>query len=148
MPCSGERKLAPSLYRTGGRMPQQSRLLSDSACFLALARPQIIQFGATYPALFLYFNPGDARRVDREYPLNSLAVGDSANGKSFVQPAAFPSDDNSTENLNSFLIAFYDARVNVYGIAHAKLGLVLLLLFFDDVDDAIHNVSFLAGPPR
>src|SRR6266480_2201141 len=45
------------------------------------------------------------------------------------------------ENLDPFLVAFHNPRMNTNAIAHSKGRRIRFLLFFlDDVDDPIHEI--------
>src|SRR6266480_7682154 len=50
------------------------------------------------------------------------------------------------ENLDPFLVAFHNPRMNTNAVAHSKVPRIRFLLFFlDDVDDPIHETP--PAPP-
>jgi hypothetical protein len=108
--------------------------------FFALALAKIIQPGATGPSLLFHIDFCDTRGVHRKNPLYALAIGDTPHRKRFVQAAAFTANHDAGENLNSFLVAFDYSRVYAYTVTDIEIArLGFLLLFFDQIDDAVHN---------
>src|SRR5262252_7039449 len=78
--------------------------------------------------------------MQRKYPLDALAVRDATHGESFVDPATLAADHYAGKDLDSFLVAFHDPRVDAHAIANRKrLGIALLLFFLNGIDDLIHN---------
>src|SRR5205814_6533788 len=90
-------------------------LLAHRGRFFAFASPQVMQFGAAGTAFFFHFHFRDAGRMQREHALDSLAVGNPADGEGFVQAAAFSSDDDAGENLNAFFVAFHHPSMDADG---------------------------------
>src|SRR6266404_4170297 len=78
--------------------------------------------------------------MQRKTALHTFAVGNAAHGERFIEAAAFASDHDAGEDLNSFLVAFDHPGVNAHAVTDfetVRFGLVLFL--FDRVDDAVHN---------
>src|SRR3954470_22566281 len=95
-------------------------LFADGCRFLALATAQVIQFGASRFAGFFHFDLGDAGRMDWENALHTFAVGNATDRERLIQAASFTADDDALKNLNSFLIAFYDAGMNANTVSHGE----------------------------
>src|SRR5437773_12018351 len=78
--------------------------------------------------------------MQRENSLHALTIRDTPNGERFVKSASFTADHHAGKYLDSFFIAFDNARVNTHAIADRKRRQIGFLLFFlDDVDDGIHK---------
>src|ERR1700674_4105654 len=78
--------------------------------------------------------------MQRKTALHTLAVGNAAHGERFIKAAAFASDHDAGEDLDSLLVAFHHPRVHTDAVTDfetVRFGLVLFL--FDRVDDAVHN---------
>src|SRR6266446_8848773 len=93
--------------------------------------------------------------MKRENAFDTFAVGNAPHGECFVKPAPFAANHDAGENLNPLLVALHHSRVHADAIAHGKLrSIALLLLFFDGVNNAVHNypsdcpavASVKAGP--
>ena len=123
-------------------------LFANSRRFLAFAFAQVIQLRPTRFAYGLNLDLGDAGRVKRENALDSFAIGNSANGERFVQTAPFAADHDSGKNLHALLISLDHASMHPDAVADLEVRAVaLLLLFFDEIDDPVHNqpAAWLAG---
>src|SRR5207302_11495662 len=73
--------------------------------------------------------------------LNAFAVGNAADGKRFIQAASFAADHDPGENLDPLLISFDDASMDADAVADLEIRTVAFqLLFFDRVDDAVHDL--------
>ena len=125
-------------------MPRGERvcaLLPYRGRFLTLTGAEIVKLGPTgFPGL-LDFHLRDPRGVKGKHPLDTLAIGNAANRESLIQAAAFPTDYDPAEDLDSLLIPFHDAGVNTHAVTDRKRGSIGLLLFlFDEVDNAVHKV--------
>ena len=100
-----------------------------------------MEFRPTGPALLFHFQLCDPWRMQRKYPLHPFAVRDPAHGESFIQPAALAANHDTGENLDPFLVAFYDPRVHAYAIANRKRrDLIFLLLFLNSIDRLVHKL--------
>ena len=80
--------------------------------------------------------------MQRKTALHTFAVGNAAHGECFIEAAAFASNHDAGEDLDSLLVAFHHARVHADAVTDFKavrFGLVLFL--FDRVDDAVHNAG-------
>src|SRR6266446_8503977 len=78
--------------------------------------------------------------MKRENAFDTFAVGNAPHGECFVKPAPFAANHDAGENLNPLLVALHHSRVHADAIAHGKLrSIALLLLFFDGVNNAVHN---------
>src|ERR1700730_7897618 len=74
-----------------------------------------------------------------ENALDSFAVGNSPDGERFIHTAALTADHDPGEDLDSFLISFDYAGMHLYAVANFEFGAVLLLLFFNEIDNAVHK---------
>jgi len=75
-----------------------------------------------------------------ENALDPFAVRNAPNRKRFVQAPSFSPDDDTSEDLNAFFVAFDDSSMDANGIADPEcLYLGLELFFLDGVDDAVHD---------
>src|SRR5438445_12766145 len=78
--------------------------------------------------------------MKRENAFDTFAVGNTPHGECFVKPAPFAANHDAGENLNPLLVPLHHSRVHADAIAHGKLrSIALLLLFFDGVNNAVHN---------
>src|SRR5262245_21186611 len=79
--------------------------------------------------------------MQRKYSLHALTVRDAAHGEGFVESAALAADHYAGKDLNSFLVAFYDPRVDSHAVANRKgRDIVFLLLFLNNVDYLVHKL--------
>ena len=78
--------------------------------------------------------------MERKNPLDAFAVGDAADGESFVDTATLASDHYAGKDLDPLLVSFHNARVHAYAVANRKrFGFAFQLLFLNGIDDLIHN---------
>jgi hypothetical protein len=111
-----------------------------------LAGAEVIEFGATNSTLALYFDLGDARRVDRENPLYTLAVGYTTNGEVLVDASALAANHNAGINLNALLVAFDNAGVDFDCVTDIEWLEVGLELFGFNILNYIHKlVNYCSG---
>jgi hypothetical protein len=84
--------------------------------------------------------------VQWKHTLYTFALRDSAHGECFVQSPTFTANDNASEYLDSFLVAFHDTGMNAHAIPNRKLRYFASVLFFlNGIDDLIHEkFPFLA----
>ena len=97
------------------------KLFSDRRRFLAFAGSKIIQSGAANATLLLHFDFCDPRRMEGEYTLHALAVGDSAHGECFVKSAAFAANHYASEYLDSLLVPLHNPGMNADAVTYRKL---------------------------
>ena len=71
----------------------------------------------------------DVGRVDWEDTLDTFVIDDSADGEVFVDAAAFAGDNDASENLDAFLVAFLDTAANFDGITDLEMREVFLKTF-------------------
>src|SRR5262249_7766998 len=88
----------------------------------------------------------DHRRVEREYALDTFAIGDLADGKAFLQTAAIAGDADAFIGLNAGALAFDDLDVHDDRVAGLKLRNVLASgkagnFFLLDSLNQVHNRS-------
>ena len=105
------------------------RLLANGCGRLAFALAEVVELGAADGTLALDFDFGDARRVEREYALDTLAVAHAADGEFRVDARAALADDDARIYLRAFLVAFHNARVHLHGVADVECRTVCLELF-------------------
>jgi hypothetical protein len=116
------------------------RSLSYGRRFFAFATAEIIQLCATRLAFRFDLNLGDAGGVERENALDTFAVGNTANGKCFVQTATLATNHDPGKDLNSLLISLDDASVHANTVADLEgRAVAFLLLFFDNIENAVHK---------
>src|SRR5947209_18027684 len=117
-------------------------LFPHRGCFLALAGAKIVELRPPGPPFLLDFDFGNARRMNGEHALDTFAVGNPADGKGFVQAAAFAADDDAGKNLDAFLVPFHHASVHSNAVADLELrGVCLELFLLNSVDNPVHNES-------
>src|ERR1700730_3129539 len=84
--------------------------------------------------------------MEWKYAFNAFAIGNAAHGECFIQTATFAADHDSGKNLDSLLITLHDASMHANTVTDFKVREVaLLLLFFDDVENAVHNMILGEG---
>src|SRR5436305_13476092 len=79
--------------------------------------------------------------MHRENALDTFAVGNATDGERFIQTAALSANHNPGEDLDPLLISFHHTGMHADAIANLELGAVLLLLFFNDIENAVHKRS-------
>ncbi|EGE57286.1 hypothetical protein RHECNPAF_4460058 [Rhizobium etli CNPAF512] len=89
---------------------------------LAATVAEVIELGATDLTAADDVDAFDQRRVDREYALDTFAVGDLANGEVFLQAAAGAGDADAFIGLNAGTVAFRDLHVDADGVARGEFG--------------------------
>src|SRR6516162_2916878 len=100
-------------------LPKRSSL-SDRCRFLAFAGAEIIESRATCAALLFHFQFRNPRRMQRKHPLHAFTVRDPAHGESFIETAALAADHYAGKDLDSFLVAFHDSRVDSHTVTNRK----------------------------
>ena len=79
--------------------------------------------------------------MQRKNPLDAFAVGDAADGESFVDTATLASDHYAGKDLDPLLVSFHNARVHAHAVANRKrFGFAFQLLFLNGIDDLIHKL--------
>src|ERR1700757_4835065 len=89
----------------------------DDAGRLAAQIAQVIKLGASYLAAAHHLDRVDHRRHDRKYAFHAFAVGNLANRKTLVQPAAGTADADAFIGLHARAIAFDHLDVDDHGVA-------------------------------
>src|SRR3954471_3846961 len=111
---------------------------------LAAAVAQVIELGAADLAAAHHLDGVDQRRVDREYALHALAVGNLADREALVEPAARARDAHALVGLHAGALAFLDLDVDGHGVARLEIGDLLVepgdLFLFEGLDD-VHGQS-------
>lgn len=87
---------------------------------------QEVQLGAANGPLALDFDFGDPRRVKREHPLDTLAVGNAADGEIGIQSKTLATDHDAGINLDTLFVAFDNACVNFDGVTDLEVSDILL----------------------
>jgi hypothetical protein len=105
--------------------------------------PEIKEAGTTGATGFIHDDFFDPGRVKGKHALDTFAIADAANGKAFVNATAFAGDDNTGENLDAFLITFFDPGMDLDGVADFEGGDLFFELFSFDFIDEFH--SFVLG---
>ena len=104
----------------------------DQLCGLTDSITQIEQFGAANLTVSFDFNFGDLGAVVRESTFDPFTRDDASHRELFPGSAATSGDDNSVENLDSFLIPFENSLVHFDRITNLKYkGLFAKILIFD-----------------
>jgi hypothetical protein len=96
---------------------------------------QVVQLGATHAAATHDLDVGEHRAVQREYALDTDAVGDLPHGEGGAHPRATARDADPLECLNALLLTFLDAYVHAQGVAGTErrhVGAEPLFLGFDE----------------
>jgi hypothetical protein len=88
---------------------------------------------------FGHFDFSDFRAMQRENTLDAFSVGNLADGKRFVDAAAFAGNDNACEELDTFFVTFDNAGVNFDGVAYIEGCNIFLKLLGVDFVDGIHS---------
>src|SRR5215471_15656451 len=84
-----------------------------------------------------------------KHSLHTLSVRDPADSESFIQAAALTTDHDACKDLDSFLVAFYDARVHTHAVANRKrCDVAFLLLFLDSSNKLVHKLCRQAARVR
>src|SRR6202166_4700317 len=93
--------------------------LLDDAGRLAAQIAQVIKLGATHLAAAHHLDRVDHRRHHREYAFHAFAVGNLANRKALIEPAAGAADADAFIGLHARTVAFDDLDVDDHGVAGA-----------------------------
>lgn len=88
-------------------------------------------------------NFNNVGRVKREYLFNTDTVSDLSYSKGFSDAAAFFSDYNAVEKLNSFSVTFFDLVVNNDSVTDFELRDLSLQLL---VNKSLNLIHFEAPP--
>src|SRR5260221_1886538 len=88
--------------------------LFDDAGRLAAQIAQVIQLGATHLAATHHGDRVDHRRHHREYAFHAFAVGNLADGKTLIEPAAGTADADAFIGLDAGAVAFDHLDVDDY----------------------------------
>ena len=70
--------------------------------------------------------------MERESLFYAYAAGDLSDGERFGNAAVLSLQNESFENLDSFLITFFDLKVDLNGVSDGKFGNVGSLIFLSD----------------
>ena len=68
------------------------------------------------------FNLCNIGGMNGEYPFNSNAVRNAANGKGFGNARALAGDNGSFKNLNSFFVTLANLDMNLNGVTNFNAG--------------------------
>ena len=109
-------------------------LVLDGGGGFALSGAEVVEFGAADSPLALNFNFRNARRVNRENTLDTLAIRNSADGEVLVESPPLAADHDAGINLNTLLVAFNDAGVDFNSVADIERGDVGFVLFGFDFE--------------
>src|SRR5208337_525615 len=112
--------------------------LAQSRC-LAPQLAQIVELRAAHPAGTNHFDPIDNGRVQGENAFHSLAEGGLANREGGVIPGSPLADDCAFEDLNSFLVTFFDFDVHTHGISGLERGQVFFHLQLFNLFERVHD---------
>lgn len=115
-------------------------LILDCGGGLALAGTEVVELGAANRPATLDLDFRDTRGVDRENALDTLAVGNTANGEIFIDPRPLPANHDTGINLDALLVAFNDAGVDLDGVSDIERVDVGFELFFFYGADDVHFI--------
>src|SRR5262249_30474031 len=90
--------------RLAGALPQASGF--------ADALPQVIKLGPADTAGAVHLDFGNFGRVQREDAFDAFTLNDAANGEHLAHAAASAGDDRAGVNLDAFLLAFQNSKVD------------------------------------
>lgn len=108
----------------------------DQKGALANTVAEVVKLGAADFAFVGYFNLGDTWGVNREYALDTFAVGDLTNGECCVDTAAALGDNEACEDLDTLFATFDNAAMDFDRVTYVWDDDVFLeLLLFDFFDD-------------
>lgn len=68
----------------------------------------------------------DIRRMNREYPLDTLIVNNTPYSERFVYAPAFPGDYRAGKNLRTNFIAFLDSTMHIHYITYLEVRDIIL----------------------
>jgi hypothetical protein len=80
-----------------------------------------MEASTTHFTSFGHFDFSDFRAMKRENTLDAFSVGNLADGKRFIDAAAFAGNDNACEELDTFFVTFDNAGVNFDGVAYIAI---------------------------
>ena len=95
--------------------------LTQFPCF-AYPTTQEVKLGAAYLAATRGLYVNHIRRMNQKPSLHTLVRDNSSNQEGFVDARATPGYDHPRENLDAYLLALFDAAVDVDRVANVKLG--------------------------
>src|SRR5215207_4819261 len=139
----GSGRIALDLAGTGGA-------LGDARLF-APQPAQIVELGAADLAATHDLDRVDHRRMEREHPLDSFAIGDLADREVLVETTPGAADADAFIGLHARTLTFDHLDVHGHGVARPEIrngpagGEFLHLLGFELLDD-IHNVFSVRLP--
>ena len=90
---------------------------------------EVVKLSTSYLTLSDNFDLLNIGRMKGPGLLNAYAVGDLTYGEGLTVRSVLSLDNGSLEDLNSGLLALYDAVVNLNGITYAELSNFALKLF-------------------
>jgi len=106
---------------------------------LAFQLAEVVQTAAAYATLGNYFNPFNKRRMEGKHAFHAHAVGNLAHGEGTASGAAMQADNVPLENLDTFLFAFNNAHVHLYGIPGLEAGNIHTQLFLFNHLNLVHH---------
>jgi hypothetical protein len=107
---------------------------------LTNALAEVMKFGTADFAFGDHFDFCDTRGVEREYALDTFAVGNFTNGERGVDAGSAFGDNDACEDLDALFSAFDNAAMHFDRVAYIEFCNVLVeLLLFDFLDD-IHDL--------
>ena len=115
----------------------------DSGSF-AGETTQVEEFCTTNDTVALYFDLFQTWGMNEECSFYADAVGNTTNGEGFSYAGISSSNDNAFENLNSFVLAFYDFNMNSYGVPGTEFRNVVSQLFIFQCFNNIHDLFLLS----
>src|SRR5664279_797925 len=94
-------------------------LFFDARCFTAEI-PEVVELRATDPAMAFDLDAINAGRIEWEHALHADSTRDLTDGEHLPRAAAFARDHQTLEDLDTFLVAFFDLHMNLDRISRRK----------------------------
>ena len=104
---------------------------------------EIVELRSSDMTMTENFNAHHVGRMDGEYPLHAAAVGNTAHGEGFGDPAVLHSNDGAFKHLVSFFVAFTDFNRNANVVADLDSRLFGFHAGLADDLQCVHN-----DPPK
>lgn len=105
-------------------------------CFLTGEITQVVKLGATHFTVLVDGDRVDKRRFQRENTLNANIVAHLAHCEALLFTVAGDADYYAAILLDTFLVTFFDAVSNGYGVARSEFGMCFAgsISFLDNFD--------------
>ncbi len=100
---------------------------------------QIIQATAADDTALAHFNPFDSWAMEQEGFFDSHAMRDTTHRDCFIGAAALPNGYDAFKHLDALFTALENLGKDSDSVARAKLRKSVLLLFFFDKIDDVHD---------